>query len=119
MPMPKNSNDVISTITFQTLVCTAKLGVNIFQYFHDRMAQTNTLPSLATLIEERARDLPLAASWGEEVLEPPHRGAKTDQNRPLGACSRWSLSACMFEIAQPQAYPSLSQHHEFYLSPKF
>ena len=50
--------------TFQTLVCTAKkLGVNISAYFHDRIAQTNTLPSLATLIEERARDLPLAASW--------------------------------------------------------
>ena len=50
--------------TFQTLVCTAKkLGVNICAYFHDRLAQTNTLPSLATLIEERARDLLLAASW--------------------------------------------------------
>jgi len=50
--------------TFQTLVCTAKkLGVNISAYFHDRIAQTNTLPGLATLIEERARDVPLAASW--------------------------------------------------------
>jgi hypothetical protein len=50
--------------TFQTLVSTAKkLEVNIYQYLHDRIAQTNKLPSLAQLIEERAQDLPLAASW--------------------------------------------------------
>lgn len=51
--------------TFETLVCTAKkLGVNLFRYLHDRIAQTNQLPSLANLIEERAQDLPLAPSWG-------------------------------------------------------
>ena len=50
--------------TFQTLVSTAnKLGVNISQYFHDRIAQTNTLPSLAQLIEEHAKQIPLSASW--------------------------------------------------------
>ncbi len=50
--------------TFQTLVCTAKkLGVNIYHYLHDRLTHTNQLPSLATLIEERAKQLPLAASW--------------------------------------------------------
>ncbi len=50
--------------TFQTLVGTAnKLGVNIFQYFHDRIAHTNLLPSLATLIQERSAAVPLAASW--------------------------------------------------------
>jgi hypothetical protein len=50
--------------TFQTLVSTAKkLGVNIYQYLHDRIVQTNQLPSLATLSEERAKDLQLAASW--------------------------------------------------------
>ena len=50
--------------TFQTLVSTAKkLEVNIYQYLHDRIAQTNKLPSLAQLIEERAQDVPLAASW--------------------------------------------------------
>jgi len=51
--------------TFQTLVSTAKkLEVNIYQYLHDRLAQTNTLPSLAQLIQQRAQDVPLAASWG-------------------------------------------------------
>jgi len=50
--------------TFQTLVGTAKkLGVNVYQYLHDRIAQTNTLPSLAQLIEERAKDFSFAASW--------------------------------------------------------
>lgn len=50
--------------TFQTLVSTAnKLGVNIYQYFHDRIAQTNTLPSFAQLIEERAKEFSFAASW--------------------------------------------------------
>jgi regulator of replication initiation timing len=51
--------------TFQTLVGTAKkLGVNIYQYLYDRIAHTNTLPSLARLIEERSQDVQLAASWG-------------------------------------------------------
>jgi len=51
--------------TFQTLINTAKkLGVNMYQYFYDRVAQTNTLPSLAHLIEERSQDFQLAASWG-------------------------------------------------------
>ena len=50
--------------TFQTLVGTAtKLGVNVSQYFHDRIAQTNVLPSLAALIQDRSATLHLAASW--------------------------------------------------------
>jgi hypothetical protein len=50
--------------TFQTLVGTAnKLGVNVYQYFHDRIAQTNGLPRLASLIQERSATLGLASSW--------------------------------------------------------
>jgi hypothetical protein len=50
--------------TFQTLVGTAKkLGINIYQYFSDRIAQTNTFPSLAHLIEQRSQNVQLAASW--------------------------------------------------------
>ena len=50
--------------TFQTLVSTAKkLELNIYQYLHDRLAQTNQLPSFAQLIEERVHNVPLAASW--------------------------------------------------------
>ncbi|MEO9027545.1 MAG: transposase [Ktedonobacteraceae bacterium] len=50
--------------TFQTLVGTAyKLGINISQYFHDRITSTDRLPSLATLIQERAVSLHLGSSW--------------------------------------------------------
>jgi hypothetical protein len=50
--------------TFQTLVATAKkLGVNLFHYLHDRITLANTLPSLATLIGERAAMMNLGASW--------------------------------------------------------
>jgi hypothetical protein len=50
--------------TFQTLVGTAKkLGINMYQYFYDRIAQTNTFPSLAHLIEQRSQNVQLAASW--------------------------------------------------------
>src|SRR5437588_629741 len=61
--------------TFQTLVSTAKkLEVNIYQYLHDRITQTNQLPSLAHLIAERAQDFQLAASWGEG-LEPARQSS--------------------------------------------
>jgi Transposase IS66 family len=50
--------------TFQTLVGTAnKLGVNVYQYFHDRITHRNILPSFAALIQERSASLRLAASW--------------------------------------------------------
>jgi hypothetical protein len=50
--------------TFQTLVSTTtKLGVNTYQYFYDRIAHTNVVPSLAALIQERAATLHLATSW--------------------------------------------------------
>jgi hypothetical protein len=54
---------ILSWDTFQTLVGTAKkLEVNIYQYFYDRIAQTNAFPSLAHLIEERSQAFQLAAS---------------------------------------------------------
>jgi hypothetical protein len=50
--------------TFQTLVETAnKLGVNLFQYFHDRISHLNVVPALATLIQQRSLDLHLGDSW--------------------------------------------------------
>ncbi len=50
--------------TFQTLVATAtKLGVNLFRYFFDRITHTYALPSLATLIQERAASMALGTSW--------------------------------------------------------
>jgi hypothetical protein len=52
--------------TFETLVATAKkLGVNLFHYLHDRLLGLHALPSLASLITQRAQLLGLGASWGQ------------------------------------------------------
>jgi hypothetical protein len=50
--------------TFHTLVGTAnKLGVNLFRYFFDRITHAYALPSLASLIHERATSMILGGSW--------------------------------------------------------
>jgi hypothetical protein len=50
--------------TFQTLLGTAKkLGVNFFHYLRDRIGGAHEMPALADLIQQRANDLPLGASW--------------------------------------------------------
>ncbi len=42
---------------------TRKLGVNFYQYLHDRICGAKQIPLLATLIEERATELNLGTSW--------------------------------------------------------
>jgi hypothetical protein len=50
--------------TFQTLLGTAKkLGVNFFHYLRDRIGGARQMPSLADLIQQRAKELQLGASW--------------------------------------------------------
>jgi hypothetical protein len=50
--------------TFQTLVATLKkLGVNLFSYLFDRITLAHCLPSLASLIEQRAASMALGSSW--------------------------------------------------------
>ena len=50
--------------TFHTLAATAqKLGVDIFHYLRDRVSGAHRLPSLASLITERARTASLGDSW--------------------------------------------------------
>jgi Transposase IS66 family len=57
--------------TFQTLAATAaKLGISFYQYIHDRMSEANKLPALAEVIEERARELNLGASWSASRSVP-------------------------------------------------
>ena len=52
--------------TFMSLAATAKkLGVNFYQYIHDRISGANQLPSLASIIDERAKELNLGASWAD------------------------------------------------------
>jgi hypothetical protein len=50
--------------TFQSLVETAKkLGVNIYHYLYDRLSGQNKMPSLASLITQKAAGLNLGQSW--------------------------------------------------------
>jgi hypothetical protein len=51
--------------TFQTLSATAaKLGISFYRYVHDRVSGAYEMPSLATVIGERALTLNLGQSWG-------------------------------------------------------
>jgi hypothetical protein len=50
--------------TFMSLVATTrKLGLNFYQYIRDRISGANQFPFLASIIEERAKELNLGASW--------------------------------------------------------
>ena len=50
--------------TFMTLSATAaKLGVNFYHYLKDRLSEAGEIPALASLIQERAKQLKLGASW--------------------------------------------------------
>ncbi len=50
--------------TFETLVATTKkLGVNLHNYLYDRITRAFSLPSLASLIQERASSMALGYSW--------------------------------------------------------
>jgi len=44
-------------------VTATKLGVSFYHYIHDRVSGAFQMPSLADLIEERAKLLNLGASW--------------------------------------------------------
>lgn len=60
----RTSEGIAAWDTFQTLVETArKLGVNLFQYFHDRITRPSQMPGLAALLEQKAAALTLSPSW--------------------------------------------------------
>jgi hypothetical protein len=61
---PRTAEGAQAWDTFTTLTATAKkLGVSIYHYVQDRIAETYALPSLADLITERAQQQPLGRSW--------------------------------------------------------
>jgi len=61
---PRSPAGVAAWDTFQTIAATAqKLGVSFLSYVADRVSGLNAMPSLASLITERARELNLGASW--------------------------------------------------------
>jgi len=61
---PRTQEGVKAWDTFQSLAATTKkLGISFYQYVHDRISEANQIPSLASLIEARARELKLGTSW--------------------------------------------------------
>jgi hypothetical protein len=47
-----------------TLAATArKLGISFYAYIHDRISGTNQILPMATLVEQRARELNLGRCW--------------------------------------------------------
>jgi len=61
---PRTKDGIKAWDTFMSLAATAKkLNISFHQYIHDRVSKANEIPSLATLIEARADELDLGASW--------------------------------------------------------
>lgn len=61
---PKTEDGKKAWDTFDTLFSTAKkLGLNFFHYIYDRVAGKNQIPGLAELIDQKALQLNLGASW--------------------------------------------------------
>jgi hypothetical protein len=61
---PRTADGKRAWDTFNTLFSTAKkLSVNFFHYIYDRVSGANQMPSLAELIDQKAQQLNLDASW--------------------------------------------------------
>jgi hypothetical protein len=61
---PRTQDGLKAWDTFMSLVATTrKLGISFFQYIHDRISRANEIPPLSSLIEARAVELDLGASW--------------------------------------------------------
>jgi hypothetical protein len=61
---PRTPDGVKAWDTFMSLAATTrKLGISFYHYVHDRISKANQIPSLASLIEARASELALGASW--------------------------------------------------------
>jgi hypothetical protein len=61
---PRTPDGVRAWDTFMSLAATTrKLGISFYQYIHDRISKANQIPPLANLIQTRANELALGASW--------------------------------------------------------
>jgi hypothetical protein len=61
---PRTQDGVRAWDTFMSLAATTKkLGISFYKYIHDRISQASQIPPLAHLIETRAQELALGASW--------------------------------------------------------
>jgi hypothetical protein len=61
---PRTAEGAKAWDTFMSLAdTTRKLGVSFYHFIHDRVTDANQMPSLADIIDERAQELNLGASW--------------------------------------------------------
>jgi len=61
---PRTQEGLHAWDTFMTLAATSrKLGISFYAYVHDRISGTNQIPPMATLVEQRARELNLGRCW--------------------------------------------------------
>lgn len=61
---PRTAEGAKAWDTFMSLAdTTRKLGVSFYHFIHDRVTGANQLPALADIIDERAQELNLGASW--------------------------------------------------------
>jgi hypothetical protein len=61
---PRVAEGTRSWDTFMSLAgTTKKLGVNFYRYVQDRISGANQIPQLSSIIEERAKESDLGASW--------------------------------------------------------
>ena len=61
---PRTAEGARAWDTFMSLAdTTRKLGVSFYHFIHDRVTGANQLPALADIIDERAQELNLGASW--------------------------------------------------------
>jgi hypothetical protein len=61
---PRTQDGVKAWDTFMSLAATTKkLGISFHQYVHDRTSKAGQIPSLASLVEARASESKLGASW--------------------------------------------------------
>jgi hypothetical protein len=61
---PRTQEGLHAWDTFMTLAATArKLGISFYAYVHDRISGTNQILPMATLVEQRARELNLGRCW--------------------------------------------------------
>ena len=55
--------------TFMSLVATTrKLGISFFEYVRDRICETETIPSLSALIDERSSDNPILLVMATRII---------------------------------------------------
>jgi hypothetical protein len=61
---PRTAEGAQAWDTFMSLAdTTRKLGVSFYHYIHDRVTGANQMPALADILDERAHELNLGASW--------------------------------------------------------